>query len=166
MLSFLGTSSMPLCSSRLHRCLHDWAGVLQDCIALAGSLREGPAFPSPEQLRRTLELLSWAQQPSAASAARLAETVASGRFPLYRLLSAIRYRVLLGCSSSLRTLSLLPWEVKPWRAAKYIYCILAICRCPQGVLYKVLECLESLIVHTVCLLCLSFHASNKQCCVR
>ena len=56
-----------------------------------------------------------ARRPAALAAAQLAAYTATPKDPLSRVLSGLRFHVLLACSSSLGNTVLLPWEVMPPR---------------------------------------------------
>ncbi|EIE24355.1 hypothetical protein COCSUDRAFT_62855 [Coccomyxa subellipsoidea C-169] len=88
------------------------AGIA-DCIALAERLRESGGAQSTGRLRGALRALSAERLPAAAAAAGLARaaTPAQGR-PLESALARLRWGVLMRCSSDLRSLALLPWELK------------------------------------------------------
>ena len=87
---------------------------LQDCIALAERLRESGGAQSTGRLRGALRALSAERLPAASAAAGLARAAAppaQGR-PLTDALAQLRWGVLVRCSSGLRSLAFLPWEVR------------------------------------------------------
>ncbi|KAK9906575.1 hypothetical protein WJX75_004464 [Coccomyxa subellipsoidea] len=89
------------------------AGIA-DCIALAERLRESGGAQSTGRLRGALRALSAERLPAASAAAGLARAAAppaQGR-PLMGALAQLRWGVLVRCSSGLRSLAFLPWELK------------------------------------------------------
>ncbi|CAL8462075.1 g1606 [Coccomyxa elongata] len=88
------------------------AGV-EDCVRLAESLRESGGAQSTGRLRGALRALSAERLPAAAAAARLARAAAPRPGPgPAAALARLRWHMLLRCSSGLRSLALLPWELK------------------------------------------------------
>ena len=78
-------------------------------MSLADALREHGA--SSPAVRRAAQAMTAARRPAALAAARLAAYAATPQNPLSQALSGLRFHVLLACSSSLRNIRLLPWEV-------------------------------------------------------
>ena len=85
--------------------------AVKDCTSLAEALQEhGAGSPA---VRRAAQALTTARRPPALAAARLAAYAATPRNVFAQALSGLRFHVLLGCSSSLSSVGLLPWEVRP-----------------------------------------------------
>ena len=84
---------------------------VKDCVSLAEALREhGSGSPA---VRRAAQAMTAARRPPALAAARLAAHAATPRSVVAQALSGLRFYVLLACSSSLSSVGLLPWEVRP-----------------------------------------------------